>query len=527
MLAKTSSYADGLWMVDLSGVRDADLVPATAASALELTLSGSRPTVAALTAQLTARELVVVLDNCEHVIDAAATLVRAIIQDCPGITVLATSREPLHLPGEVAWRVPSLRVPDPSEPIDSGRLMRYESVQLFVTRAQEAAPAFRLDDDNARVVAHICQRLDGMPLAIELAAAQAAYLAPKQIAALLDDALTTLASRIRDTPDRQATLAATVGWSFELLDADQRQLFPRLSVFAGGFTLDAAEQVASGGMARPLADVLAGLVDKSLVLAETLGAEEARYRLHEFVRQYAAQQLAQSGEALNLQRRHADWYCDRAESLDPDQGVPVVGEPSPWFAIERENLRVAMAHALKQMPERALRAAVAAWRSWMASGMHAEGSSGCAARLRRVLRCPMCVYARSLPRPSSKCALAGWRRQRRWVDRLPTSGDMTRIRYDGPRPHTFIACSAGWPPSGTSSTGSSIRQNTIFGACHRCGQLMIICGHWWRCHAATQEPHSLVLTLRCAGSRRPPATCRRSSRSARSRTRSDDTTGSR
>jgi predicted ATPase/DNA-binding SARP family transcriptional activator len=373
VLAKTSSYADGLWMVDLSGVRDAELVAATAASALELTLSGSRPTVAALTAQLAARELVVVLDSCEHVIDAAATLVRAIIQECPGITVLATSREPLHLPGEVAWRVPSLRVPDPSEPIDSGRLMRYESVQLFVARAQEAAPAFRLDDDNARVVAHICQRLDGMPLAIELAAAQAAHRAPKQIAALLDHALTALASRIRDTPDRQATLAATVSWSFELLDADERQLFPRLSVFAGGFTLEAAEQVASGVMARPLADVLAGLVDKSLVLAETVGAEEARYRLHEVVRQYAAQRLTQSGEALNLQRRHADWYCDRAESLDPDRGEPVVGEPSPWFAIERENLRVAMAHALKQMPERALRAAVAAWRSWMASGMHAEG----------------------------------------------------------------------------------------------------------------------------------------------------------
>jgi predicted ATPase/DNA-binding SARP family transcriptional activator len=373
MLAKTSSYADGLWMVDLSGVRDAELVAATAASALELTLSGSRPTVAALTVQLATRELVVVLDNCEHVIDAAATLIRAIIQDCPGITVLATSREPLHLPGEVAWRVPSLRVPDPSEPIDSGRLMRYESVQLFVARAQEAAPAFRLDDDNAQVVAHICQRLDGMPLAIELAAAQAAYRALKQIAALLDHALTALASRIRDTPDRQATLAATVSWSFELLDPDERQLFPRLSVFAGGFTLEAAEQIASGAMARRLADVLAGLVDKSLVLAETLGAEETRYRLHEFVRQYAAQQLAQPGEAFNLQRRHADWYCDRAESLDPDKGEPVVGEPRPWFAIERENLRVAMAHALKQMPERALRAAVAAWRSWMASGMHAEG----------------------------------------------------------------------------------------------------------------------------------------------------------
>jgi predicted ATPase/DNA-binding SARP family transcriptional activator len=395
VLAKTSSYADGLWMVDLSGVRDRELVPATAASALELTLSGPRPTVAALAARLATRELVVVLDNCEHVIGAAAALVRTIVDDCPGITVLATSREPLHLPGEIAWRVPSLRIPDPSEPTDADRLMRYGSVQLFVTRAQEAAPAFRLNDDNARVVAHICQRLDGMPLAIELAAAQAAYRAPKQIAALLDNALTALASRIRDTPDRQATLAATVSWSFELLDADERQLFPRLSVFAGGFALEAAEQIASGGMARPLADVLAGLVDKSLVLAETLGAEEARYRLHEFVRQYAADQLQQTGEAPAVQSRHAVWYCDRAESLDPDRGEPIVGEPSRWFILERENLRVAMANALQQMPERALRAAVAAWRSWMASGMHAEGLQW----LRRALAaCPevSAVHVRAL-----------------------------------------------------------------------------------------------------------------------------------
>jgi len=205
-LAKTSSYADGIWTVDLSGVRDAGLVPATAASALRVTLSGSRPTVAALTAQLGSRELVVLLDNCEHVIDAAAALVRAIMDDCPGITVLATSREPLHLPGEVAWRVPSLRAPDPSELIDASRLINYESVRLFVARAQEAAPAFRLSNDNAPTVARICHRLDGMPLAVELAAAQAAYLTLRQIAGLLDDSLTALASRIRGVPDRQATL---------------------------------------------------------------------------------------------------------------------------------------------------------------------------------------------------------------------------------------------------------------------------------------------------------------------------------
>jgi len=372
-LGKASSFADGLWTVDLSGVRDPALVPATAASALRLTLSGPRPTVAALTAQLATRELVLVLDNCEHVIDAAAALVRAIMNDCSGISVLTTSREPLHLPGEIEWRVPSLRLPDPAEPIDASRLISYESVQLFLARAQEAAPAFRLSTDNAPVVAHICHRLDGMPLAIELAAAQAAYLSPHQIAALLDDALTALASRIRGTPDRQATLAATVTWSFELLDADERQLFPRLSVFAGGLTLDAAQEISSGGFARPLPEVLMGLVDKSLVLAETGEAAEARYRLHEFVRQYAAQLLDQSGEAVSRQSRHAVWYCSQAESLDPERGEPVVGEPSKWFWIERENLRVAMANALEHAPERALRAAVAAWRSWMASGMHAEG----------------------------------------------------------------------------------------------------------------------------------------------------------
>jgi predicted ATPase len=347
-LGKTSSYADGLWTIDLSGVRDPGLVLATAASALRLTLSGSQPTVAALTAQLARRELVLVLDNCEHLIDAAAALVRGIINDCPGITVLATSREPLHLPGEVAWRVPSLRVPDANEPIEASRLVIYESVQLFVARAQEAAPTFRLTNDNAAIVAHICHRLDGMPLAIELAAAQAAYLTPHQIAGLLDDALTALASRVRGTPDRQATLGATVDWSFNLLDVDERLLFPRLSVFAGGFTLDAAEAIASGGLISPLPEVLARLVDKSLVLADTLDADQARYRLHEFVRQYAAQQLDQSGEGPALQSRHAAWYCDRAEFLDPDRGEPVVVEPSRWFAIERENLRVAMAKSLQE-----------------------------------------------------------------------------------------------------------------------------------------------------------------------------------
>lgn len=371
-LAASDAAADGVWLVDLSGVREGRLVPAAAAASLGLALTGVRPTTAALVQQLTDRKMMVLLDNCEHLLGASAEFALSLLQHCVGVTVIATSREPLGLPGEVVWRVPSLELPDPQAAVDPARLARLESVQLFLERARNAAPGFRFDASTALPIARICLRLDGMPLALELAASTIAHLAPAELATRLDDALATLAARIRGVPDRQATLAATLDWSYNLLEEDERAVFRRLSVFAGGFTLDAAEDVCVGGLREPVAAVMSRLVDKSLVSADTSG-DQARFQLLEVVRQYAAELLASAGELADRRHRHALWYADRAESLDPDADQGVAGEPSSWFGVEGGNLRVALSTSLREMPDRALVTAVAAWRAWMARGLHAEG----------------------------------------------------------------------------------------------------------------------------------------------------------
>jgi len=371
-LANADAVPDGVWLVDLSGVRDGRLIPAAAAASLGLALTGARPTTAAVVGQLADRSMVVLLDNCEHLLGACAEFAMALLEHCAGVAVLATSREPMRLPGEVVWRVPSLELPDLRLSADPARLARLDSVRLFLERAGNASPAFRLDSATALPVARICLRLDGIPLALELAASRIAHLAAAELAARLDDALATLAGRMHGVPDRQATLAATLDWSHDLLADDERAVFRRLSVFAGGFALDAAEQVCAGGLSEPVAVVVSRLVDKSLVTVET-GADRARFRLLEIIRQYAAVCLASSGELACHQRRHALWYASRAESEDPDLGGGVVGEPSPWFAVESGNLRTALAASLGEMPDRALVMAVAMWRSWMARGLHAEG----------------------------------------------------------------------------------------------------------------------------------------------------------
>ena len=371
-LANVGAVPDGVWLVDLSGVPDGGLIPAAAAASLGLTLTGARPATAAVVEQLADRRMVVLLDNCEHLLGACAEFAMALLEHCAGVALLATSREPLRLPGEVVWRVPSLELPDLRLPADPARLARLDSVQLFLERAGNASPAFRLDSATALPVARICLRLDGIPLALELAASRIAHLAAAELAARLDDALATLAGRIHGVPDRQATLTATLDWSHDLLADDERAVFRRLSVFAGGFALDAAEEVCAGGLSEPVAAVVSRLVDKSLVTVETSG-DRARFRLLEVVRQYAARCLVSSGELVGHRLRHALWYASRAESLDPDLGGGVVGEPSPWFAVESENLRAALSTSLGEMPDRALVMAVAMWRSWMARGLHAEG----------------------------------------------------------------------------------------------------------------------------------------------------------
>ncbi len=329
-------------------------------------------------------------------LEASAALAHALLEGCPGITVLATSREPLHLPEEVVWRVPSLALPDASGAADPDAVARHDSVALFLRRASDVAPHVRLDAATAAPIARICLRLDGMPLALELAAARTAHLAPAQLADLLDDAVATLAVRTRGVPDRQATLKATLDWSHDLLDQDERLVFRRLSVFAGGFTLAAAEQVCSGTLSRTVPEVLAGLVDKSLVVADTDNREESRFRLHEVVRQYAGEQLTAALETGERRRRHALWFTELAESLDPERGEPVTGEPSSWFAIEHENLRLALDTALHVAPDRALAASVAAWRAWMARGMHAEGFSWLTRALSAASSAPSDLTARAL-----------------------------------------------------------------------------------------------------------------------------------
>ncbi len=369
--ANTGEHPHGVWLVDLSGVRESSLVPSATAAVLHLELRGER-TLDALVDQLAARRLLLVLDNCEHLITACAELVRALLGSCPGISVLITSREPLHVQGETSWRVPSLDLPPLEESGEPSLLVRRESVQLFLERARDASPAFQLSEASAAAVGEICRRLDGIPLALELAAARVAHLAPAQIAARLDDTLTLLARQRGGVGDRQATLEATLEWSHELLDPGERSVLRRLAVFASGFSLEAAEHVCSGDCVQPVLVTLGQLVDKSLVVAER-GDVEARYRLLEVVRQYAFGRLQHSGETAAVRARHMEWYAVHAAALDPELSPAVVAEPPTWFDVESDNLRAALATALNDAPGQALRMAVAMWRYWMERGQYAEG----------------------------------------------------------------------------------------------------------------------------------------------------------
>jgi predicted ATPase len=248
------SYPDGVHVVELASLSRPELVPQTVASVLDVPLPETGPAEVALARQLAERRLLLVLDNCEHLLDACARLAAALLRTCPDVVVLATSREPLRVGGEVTWRTPSLELPDLHALPSLDRLAELESVRLFVERARDAAPGFTLDATTAPAVAEICVRLDGMPLALELAAARTSALAPAQIAARLDDALGVLGRGSRAAVTRQQTLHATLAWSHDLLSEDERVLFRRLAVFAGSMSLEAVEQVCGGdgaGWRRP------------------------------------------------------------------------------------------------------------------------------------------------------------------------------------------------------------------------------------------------------------------------------------
>ena len=368
-------YEDGVWVVELAPLADPALVPQVVASTLGVREQPGRSLTEALSYYLRTRKVLLVLDNCEHLIDACAELAEALLHSCPELRILATSREALGITGEVAWPVPSLSLPDLRRLPDIESLTRYESARLFVERAAAVKPSFALTAQNAPSVAQICYRLDGIPLALELAAARAKVLPVEEIANRLDDCFRLLSAGSRTAMPRHRTLHATMDWSHELLPEEEQILFRRLSVFAGGFTLDAAESVCAGeGLERDaVLDLLSHLVDKSLVrMREESG--EARYRLLETIRQYGREKLSESGEAEKFRERHAGYYLALAEAAEPElKGAWQVA----WlerFEQEHDNLRAAISWSLERSNlQDAARLGWALWLFWWIRGHFAEG----------------------------------------------------------------------------------------------------------------------------------------------------------
>ncbi len=322
------------------------------------------------------RQVLLILDNCEHLVAACAHLAEALLRGCPRLQILATSREALGVAGEVPYRVPSLSLPDLQRLPSMEDLMKFEAVRLFIERAVSSRPGFAVTSGNAPAVVQTCQRLDGIPLAIELAAVRVKVLSVEQIARRLDDRFRLLTGGSRTAPPRHQTLQAVMdNWSYDLLSEAERTMLRRLSVFAGGFTLEAAEAVCrrEGVREFEVLDLLSQLVDKSLVLAEPQGSE-IRYRLLETVRQYGWDRLAESGEADKVRQRHREWFLGLAEQAEHQfQGR----EQGTWLdrlETEHDNLRAALEWCVEdENAEAGLRLAGALWRSWEIRSHPSEG----------------------------------------------------------------------------------------------------------------------------------------------------------
>jgi predicted ATPase len=346
---RAAAHADGVWLADLASRRDPGQVAASITDVLPLRRRGPDSGPAELAAAIGTRELLLVLDNCEHLIRPCAEVADELLRTCPQLRILATSREPLGVPGEVTWRVPSL--PFPAGSVPPGDLVQYEAVRLFAERARLGRPRFALNEENAAVVAEICTRLDGIPLAIELAAAQARVLSTGQIAAGLHDRFRLLTGGARTAVPRQQTLEASVAWSYDLLAEPERVVLRQLSVFSGGFTLDAAGAVtARAGRPEEVLPLVSSLADKSLIVA----AEEAadgrgdatndRFRMLETIRDYAAARLLDAGEAAGAQARHFRFFA-RAAGRRPNEDEDSYCER---LRADYDNIRGALSWASSQ-----------------------------------------------------------------------------------------------------------------------------------------------------------------------------------
>ena len=377
-------FKDGVWFVELASLSDPVLVPQKVASALGISEQSGLPISDALSDYLRQKQIILVLDNCEHLIDACASLAENLLRACPNLRMLTTSRQTLEIAGETSWRVPSLSLPDPEHEgtAAASDLMEYEAVKLFIDRAGAALPGFIFADRNAQVVAQICYRLDGIPLAIELATARVKVLTVEQISSRLDDRFRLLTGGIRSALPRQKTLRAMMDWSYNLLSEEERLLLNRLPVFAGGWSLSAVEGICAGDGIEgyEVLDLVGSLVDKSLVVVEEVssteeGDGEARYSLLETVREYASEKLEESGGAEALRGHHADFFQELAQEAEPELHGP---DHSVWLdRLEKEldNMRAALAWGKRRegREEGWMRTAVALWWFWFVRGYLSEG----------------------------------------------------------------------------------------------------------------------------------------------------------
>jgi predicted ATPase len=378
----TEDFPDGVWFIELGDLRQPDLVVSRVASVIGVEEEPGRPLLDTLADALRPRRLLLALDNCEHLIDSCARLCHRLLASSQGLRVLATSREPLRVAAETVWQVPPLSLPEPGAAEAPAELGRYEAIRLFSDRAAASLPGFALGPDNLPAVAALCRSLDGVPLAIELAAAWVRVLSVEQIVARLDDRFRLLTSGDRTAPPRQRTLRAAIDWSHDLLADREQVLLRRLSVFAG-WSLEMAEQICSGNdlPAADVLDLLATLADKSLVVVDAEAHGQTRYRMLDTIREYAASRLAEAGEAAMMPGRLRDYTLHEVEHL-MQVGMALI--PAPWsarvdvfrrFDADADNLRQVLSHCLaSEDAETGLRICTAARPVWIVRGSFAEGA---------------------------------------------------------------------------------------------------------------------------------------------------------
>jgi predicted ATPase/DNA-binding CsgD family transcriptional regulator len=366
-------FPDGAWTVELASVAEPNLVPHTVAATLGVQDQPGQPLMTLVIKYLRSKEALLVLDNCEHLLEPTAELSEDILRACPLVRILATSREPMNLAGEVTWRVPGMALPDLRMAKRDQRIKDSDAVALFVDRARLADPGFSLSEENASVVAQICLRLDGIPLAIELAATRVKVLRVEQILERLEDRFRLLTGGSRTVMPRHRTLRAAFDWSYELLTAAEQTLFRRMSVFAGSFSLEAVEMICSSGADQPILDLVAHLVDKSMLGADHSSSSATRYRLLETLRQYGAERLDEAGETATVKQRHADYFLDFAERSASDLRGRAQTEALRELDLEHDQLRAALAWSRDGNPLLGLTLGVALTNFWQMRGFWTEG----------------------------------------------------------------------------------------------------------------------------------------------------------